>query len=180
MASPKYDTLLKEMKRKLKEAKTSAEHIGRQDAEFERLCKLKKNELADELRALRKELSPHAISKMAKHQLINEIIQIKHALKEDVHVGYTEEEVHDAGHKGPARKTQKRANLSAKDAEDARVKDVGKRNMQDLFDSQNAKAAIKAKSTRKASPQLLRVAAKRKMGMSLKDAWAAVKAEDAK
>ena len=152
MASDHLSGLMKELAKKVKEARKESEHIGKQDEHFERLVKMSRKELEDELRALRKELAPGAISRMPKHQLVNEIIRCKMMLDADSHVPHHEEEVREASRKAPA---QKHAELPSKDLP----------------------AAVKK---RKASAQVLRVAEKRKAGMSFKDAWAAVKAEDAK
>ena len=168
-SGPAYETLMKEMKKKLKEAKASADKIGKQDEEFERLAKLDRKACAEELRALRKELSPRAISKMPKHAIINEIIRLKHAIESDVHVDYQKEDVDDAKKKGEKKFIEKRADLPAKEVQKLRP--------QESTDSYDP--IIPSKS-RKASAIVLRVAAKRKEGLSLKDAWAAVKAEDAK
>ena len=151
--TPSRTDLLAEMKRKLLEAKEHADKIGPQDAEFERLARMNRKALIKELRELRHEIAPEAISKMLKHQLVNEIIRLKFLIEADTHVPHTLEEIADASKKTPK---QDRAKLSAKEA--------------------GEKAA---KPPRKASEMLLKVAAKRKQGMSLKDAWAAVKAEKA-
>ena len=160
-----YEALAKELRRRIKEAKEHSDKIGAQDSEFERLAKLSRKELMAELRDLRKELTPLALSKMAKHELVNEIIKIKHMIEADVHVPHQAEEVVDASRKAPKKAVQKRAEMTASKVTEAHSK-------------MPAPAAAPAKK-RKGSPLLARVAAKRREGMSLKDAWAAVKAEKA-
>lgn len=157
MADGKHlKALAAELKEKVKEAGEHSEHMGPQDAEFERLARLGRKELVAELRALRKELALESITKMAKHQIINEIMRLKFMIAADEHVPYTDVEVADAKRKSSKREA-KHASMSA-----AKLSE-----------------AVTAPK-RKPSAAFERMLAHRKAGMSLKDAWAAAKKDAAK